>query len=119
MDTQRLRLAESFLQEAVYRSRAAQAAGVGLGGGALSEPGLRMPGTRPATKDELMGFFEHLERELDESGFMRPPEKRPAMVRNVRNMFHRMQPTEQDIRTLRGIVASLVRQHLRPKPDRS
>lgn len=90
-----------------------------LGGGALSEPGLRMPGTRPATKDELIGFFEHLERELDESGFMRPPEKRPAMVRNIRNMFHRLEPTEQDVRTLRGIVASLVRQHLRPKPDRN
>ncbi len=85
-------------------------------GEALAETGLRMPGTRPATKGEVVGFFEHLERELDDSGFLRPPEKRPAMVRNIRNMFHRMAPTEQDIRTLRGVIASLVRQHLRPKP---
>jgi tRNA/rRNA methyltransferase len=63
--------------------------------------------SRPATKEELFGFFGHLERELDESGFLWPPEKRPNMVRNIRNMFQRMRPGEQDIRTLRGIVASL------------
>ena len=65
--------------------------------------------TRPATKGELIGCFEHLEKELDKSGFLWPPEKRPNMVRNLRNMFHRLQATEQDIRTLRGIVASISR----------
>jgi tRNA/rRNA methyltransferase len=29
------------------------------------------------------------------------------MVRAIRNMFHRMGATEQDVRTWRGIVASL------------
>jgi len=62
---------------------------------------------RPASRAELIGFFEHLERELDESGFLWPPEKRPNMVRNIRNMFHRLQASEQEIRSLRGIVASL------------
>jgi tRNA/rRNA methyltransferase len=52
-------------------------------------------------------MFEHLESELDAHGFLRPPEKRPTMVRNIRNMFHRMQLTEQDVRTWRGIVSSL------------
>lgn len=64
-------------------------------------------GTRAADGDELMGFFEHLERELDESGFLYPPQKRPAMVRNIRNMFQRARLTEQEVRTLRGIVAAL------------
>ena len=76
-------------------------------------PGLKMPGTWPATKKELVGFFEHLESELDASGFLLPVEKRPAMVRNIRNMFQRTAPTEQDVRTLRGIVSSLTRTHLR------
>ncbi len=76
-------------------------------------PGLKMPGTWPATKKELVGFFEHLETELDASGFLLPIEKRPAMVRNIRNMFQRTAPTEQDVRTLRGIVSSLTRTHLR------
>jgi tRNA/rRNA methyltransferase len=73
--------------------------------------GLTMRDTRPATREELLGFFEHLERELDCSGFLRPPEKRASMVRNLRNMFHRLGATEQDVRTLRGIVSSLVRSH--------
>ena len=81
-------------------------------------PGLKMPGTRPATKKELVGFFEHLEEELDMSGFLNPVEKRPAMVRNIRNMFQRTELTEQDVRTLRGIVSSLTRKHLRKKPNR-
>ena len=78
----------------------------------LAEPKSR-PETRPATQDELFGFFEHLERELDASGFLHPPEKRPRMVRSIRSMFKRMGATDQEVRTLRGIVASLTRQHQR------
>lgn len=74
-----------------------------------AQEGLRAPHTRLATKTELIGFFGHLERELDAAGFLWPPEKRPAMVRNLRNMFQRMGLTEQEVRTLRGIVSSLVR----------
>ena len=70
---------------------------------------LSMTATRPATRGELLNFFEHLERELDECGFLRPPEKRPAMVRNIRNLFLRGEPTEQEVRTLHGIVAGLTR----------
>jgi tRNA/rRNA methyltransferase len=77
--------------------------------------GMDISATRPATRAELLGLFEHLETELDASGFLRPPEKRPTMVRNIRNMFHRMGATEQDIRTWRGIVASLARAHLRSR----
>jgi tRNA/rRNA methyltransferase len=72
------------------------------------QPGLRTRGYPPATKEELMGFFEHLETELDASGFFTPPEKRPSMVQNIRTMFTRAGATEQEIRTLRGIVKALV-----------
>jgi tRNA/rRNA methyltransferase len=65
------------------------------------------PGTRPAHRAELIALFEHLESELDRSGFLYPEEKRPSMVRAIRNMFHRMSATDQDVRTWRGIVASL------------
>ena len=63
---------------------------------------------RAATKDELMGFFEHLEGALDAQGFLYPPEKRPTMVRNIRSMFTRMGATEPEVKTLRGIVAALI-----------
>ncbi len=83
--------------------------------GAVKGAGLRLAGSWPATKKELIGFFEHLEGELDESGFLRPPERRPSMIRNLRNLFQRASLSEQEIRTLRGVIASLVRQHKRPK----
>lgn len=67
--------------------------------------------TRPANKEELLGFFEHLEGELDRFGFLKPPEKRPSMIRNLRNMFQRAGLTEQEVRTLRGVVAALTRRY--------
>ena len=70
--------------------------------------GLNTRGSPPATKAELVGFFEHLEAELDRMGFLNPPHKRPTMVQNMRSMFSRMGATEQEIRTLRGIVKALV-----------
>ena len=70
--------------------------------------------TRPATKAELVGLFEHLERELDACGFLRVVEKRPIMVRNLRNLFGRADLTEQEVRTLRGVVACLAGDRRRP-----
>jgi tRNA/rRNA methyltransferase len=71
------------------------------------EAGLRLRGSQPAGREELIGFFEHLERELETTGFFSSPEKRPSMVRNMRTMFTRMGATQQEIRTLRGIVKAL------------
>jgi tRNA/rRNA methyltransferase len=71
--------------------------------------------TRLANKDELVGMFEHLEAELDDCGFLRPPEKRPTMVQSIRNMFQRANMTEQEVRTFRGIISGLIRRHERKK----
>lgn len=69
---------------------------------------LEMRGGRPATKAELQGLFDHLEGALDDSGFLHVEEKRPSMVRALRNVFQRAKLTEQEVRTLRGVIASLV-----------
>lgn len=71
--------------------------------------GLNLGDDRPATKEEQIGLFEHLERELDQSGFFNPVQKRPAVVRNLRTLLTRAGLTEQEVRTLRGIVATLSR----------
>ena len=74
-----------------------------------AEPRAMTKGAAPvADKKELVAFFLHLERELDECGFYRVEEKRPSMVRNVRNMFERADLTVQEVRTLHGIVHELV-----------
>jgi len=80
---------------------------------ALDGPGLQTPDTRPATKDELYGFFDHLERELDAAGFFKTADKKPGMLRNIRNLYGRAALTEQEVRSLRGMIASLTRAHER------
>src|ERR1700719_5082966 len=67
---------------------------------------LRRGGSRPATKAELLNFFEHLEEELIRNGFLRNRESRPSMVRNVRSLLQRAQCTEQELRTLHGVVTA-------------
>ena len=67
----------------------------------------------PASKAQLQRFFEHLEEELDRSGFLRVAEKRPSMVRNLRNLLQRAQLTEQELRTLHGVVTALAGARLR------
>lgn len=54
-----------------------------------------------------VGFYEQLEAELDAGGFFHPPEKRPSMVRNLRAMFGRAALTDQEVRTMRGVVTAL------------
>jgi len=56
----------------------------------------------------LLAFFEFLEEKLEDAGFFRPVTKIPGMRRNLRNMFHRMEMTQQDVRTLWGAVVRLV-----------
>jgi tRNA/rRNA methyltransferase len=68
----------------------------------------------PATKAELIHLFEHLETALDERSFFRPVEKKESMVRNLRAIFHRVQLTAQEVRTLRGVISTLEGRAHRP-----
>ena len=61
----------------------------------------------PAAKQQLDAFFSDLERELDKVEFFRPEEKRGTMGVNLRNIFQRMQPSQQDMRTLHGVITAI------------
>ena len=63
--------------------------------------------SRPAKKNELNKFFIRFESALDKSGFFRSSDMRPSMIRNLRIMLQRATLTEQEIRTLHGVVSSL------------
>jgi len=65
---------------------------------------LRSP---PATREQLFAFFENMERELEKVEFFRPAEKHDTMTVNLRNIFHRMAPTQQDIQTLNGVIMAI------------
>src|SRR5262249_17280590 len=70
-----------------------------------------------ATKATLLSFIGYFEAELASCGYFKPDERRDTMARNLRNVLHRMQLTEQDVRTLRGAITTLVqgRRARRPK----
>jgi tRNA/rRNA methyltransferase len=61
----------------------------------------------PARREQLFAFFENLERELEKVEFFRPPEKHDTMTINLRNIFHRLAPTRQDIQTLNGVIMAI------------
>ena len=61
----------------------------------------------PVAKQQLDAFFADLERELDKVEFFRPAEKRGTMAVNLRNIFQRIAPTQQDIRTLHGVITAI------------
>jgi tRNA/rRNA methyltransferase len=63
--------------------------------------------SRPAPKQQLLAFFAGIERELEKVEFFRPAEKRETMVINLRNIFARMRPTQQDIQTLHGVIMAI------------
>ena len=63
--------------------------------------------TQVATKAALENFLTLLVDQLDASGFLRNLPKRPGMIRNIRHFFQRGEVTEQELRTLNGVVAEL------------
>jgi tRNA/rRNA methyltransferase len=74
--------------------------------------------TTVATKGQLDNFLTHLVAELDECGFLRNQPKRPGMVRNIRHLFQRGEVTEQELRTLHGMVTELARGRHQRRQDK-
>ena len=60
-----------------------------------------------ATKSEVNNFLNFLVKNLDQKGFLQPDHKRNSMIRNINNIFHRINLSEQEIRILLGIFSTL------------
>ena len=73
------------------------------------------PASPPASRASLLALFDHLEGELDAIDHY-PPDKRPIMIRNMRDMFHRMGMSEQDVRTFRGAIRAISGRRVTRKP---
>src|SRR5262245_53075149 len=89
--------------------------------GTNEKPEFKVPAkfrrSQPANKEDLIGFFEHIEAELDRTDFLFPADKRAAMVQNMRNMWQRAGLTYQEVQTLRGMVRALTGGKKRKKKD--
>lgn len=62
----------------------------------------------PATQNDIDGLIGHFETELEYGRFYHPPEKAPLMRQNLRNIFMKARLTEQEVRTMRGVIKALV-----------
>ena len=61
----------------------------------------------PADHAALQGLYGQLEAELQAAGFFHPPEKTPSMINNLRAILARAGLSDQEVRTLRGVVTAL------------
>lgn len=62
---------------------------------------------KPATKEQLFGFFNQIEEALDARNYFHPPTKVPKMIDNLRAVLSRPGFTEPEISVLRGVITSL------------
>jgi len=62
-----------------------------------------------AKKKEVNVFLNFLISHLDKVGFLKPAEKKQQMIRSVKNIFHRSSLSTQEIRTLSGVISSLIK----------
>lgn len=62
-----------------------------------------------ATHEEVLRFYEHLERVLVETGFLDPANPR-LLMRRITRLFNRVEMTTNEVNILRGILTS-VNQH--------
>ena len=63
--------------------------------------------SKVAKKSEVNKFLNFIIQGLDKKGFLQPDHKRQSMIRNINNIFHRINLSEQEIRILLGIFSTL------------
>jgi len=68
-----------------------------------------------ADAKQVAGMLDHWERALVEIGFLDPEAPKKLMPR-LQQMFHRAQPTEEEIHILRGIAKSMITAKTSPTP---
>ncbi len=75
----------------------------------MADPPTILPSPSPrATAQAFEGFWRHLDGALDDVGYYREPKLRPTTQRNLRALFARAALTDQEVRTLRGVIARLM-----------
>ncbi len=72
----------------------------------LSKPNVKT--SPPATLDEVYHLLIDLENNLGKTDFLRVSEKKANMLRNIKNIFMRIENlSSQEVSTLRGIISAL------------
>lgn len=62
----------------------------------------------PASKEDFQNLIERLDQELEAHNFFRNQDMKPSMMQNIRSMLSRAEFTDQEVRTLQGIISALI-----------
>ena len=60
-----------------------------------------------AKKNDLILFFEILERKLDESNFFKVKERKKVIFQKIKNIFSKIELTTIEIKTLISIIKNI------------
>lgn len=60
-----------------------------------------------ARQEDVESFLQRLEAELDDKHFFRDEALKPTVARHIRDIFTRAELTDQELRTLHGVVSAL------------
>tara|TARA_Y100001970_G_scaffold235954_1_gene295301 strand:- start:25 stop:753 length:729 start_codon:yes stop_codon:yes gene_type:complete len=58
-------------------------------------------------KGKLSSILKLLHSNLDKKNFFKPPEKRSSMIKNINNLFYRMEANDKELRILGSLIGSL------------
>ena len=58
-------------------------------------------------KGKLSSILKLLESKLEEKNFFKPVEKKSSMIKNINNLFYRMEPNNKELRILGSLIGSL------------
>ena len=58
-------------------------------------------------KGKLSQIIKLLVTKLEQKNFFKPPEKRSSMIKNINNLFYRLEPDDKELRILGSLIGSL------------
>ena len=58
-------------------------------------------------KGKLSQIIQLLVTNLEQKNFFKPPEKKSSMIKNINNLFYRMEPNDKELRILGSLIGSL------------
>ena len=58
-------------------------------------------------KGKLSSILKLLHTQLEKKNFFKPPEKRSSMIKNINNLFYRMEANDKELRILGSLIGSL------------
>ena len=72
---------------------------------------LQMGGTEKAKQEAIQNYIARMTDLLDQRGYFRSADMRPHLIRSLKNIFTRMEITEQELQTLQGLLTAFVREN--------